>query len=307
MKKTVSLLLLALLTSAAFCQSKHKIELNLKPSQTFQIYSATNQDITQTIMGNDQNVKTMMTGAMTFAVKEKLSDSYLLNVTIDSISMAINSSYMTMAFSSNKKDTEGDYFSQALAGLTGLTFELKIGKNGKIEEFKGVEDTLNSLISGFGIPEQNMEQLKGQLGQTFGDEAFKSSFETIFMIYPDKSVKTGESWNNKIELNTGINIILQNTWTLKDYKKDEYIIDESSVISTKDTASVYQLNGMPAKTNLTGEQTATYNLNSETGLIINGETNSTIKGVISIQKNPQVPDGIDVPIKIITKTTYKSL
>ncbi len=307
MKKTVILLLSALLTSAAFSQSKHKIELNLKPAQSFKIYSVTNQDITQTIMGNDQNIKTRMAGTMTYTVKEKLSDSYLLNVSVDSISLAINSPYITMTFSSNKKDTEGDYFSQALAGITGLSFELKLSKYGEIEEFKGIEDSLNSLISGLGVPEQNIEQLKGQLGQAFGDEAFKGSFETTFMIYPEKAVKTGESWKNKIELNTGINIILQNTWTLKESKNNQYVIDENSAIATKDTVSVTQLNGMPAKTNLTGNQTATYNLDSKTGLIISGESNSTIKGVIYIQKNPQVPNGIDVPMKIITKATYKSL
>jgi hypothetical protein len=258
-------------------------------------------------MGNDQNVKTRMTGTMTFTVKKKLTGSYLLNVSVDSISLAINSPYVNMAFSSNKKDTEGDYFSQALAGITGLSFELKLSKYGEIEEFKGIEDSLNSFISGLGIPEQNMEQLKGQLSQAFGDEAFKGSFETTFMIYPEKAVKTGESWKNKIELNTGINIILQNTWTLKESKNNQYVIDENSVIATKDTVSVTQLNGMPAKTNLTGNQTATYNLDSKTGLIISGESNSTIKGVIYIQKNPQVPNGIDVPMKIITKATYKSL
>ncbi len=307
MKKQILFLASLLLASAAFSQSGHKIELNLQPSKSYKIYEITEQDITQTVMGNDQNIKTKMTAAMTFLVKQKKQDNYLIDLTIDSSSISVNSPYMSASYSSNNKNTEGDYYSKALSAMQDLVFEVTLSKYGKIVEFKGIEDMLDSLIKGFGLSSDMVIQLKTQMLQTFGDQALRGSLESITRIYPDHSVKTGESWTDNSSINAGLQLDFQNDWTLADYKNNQCTINEKSTIKSTNPDSVVQINGMPAKNNLQGTQNATFQLDSKTGWIISGQSNSSINGSISIQQTDQLPDGMDIPMKINTKTTYSSL
>jgi hypothetical protein len=127
---------------------------------------------------------------------------------------------MTMEFSSDKKEG-GDQLtammSKLLGALTKSPFQVEMTSKGKIQSIKNIDVLFEKMFDEFPTlsPEQKA-QLKGQIAQSYGGDAFKSNFEMSMAIYPDQPVAVGEKWTVNSSVKSGMDLKIVSEYLLAD-------------------------------------------------------------------------------------------
>jgi len=95
-----------------------------------------------------------------------------------------------------------------------------------------------------------------------------------------------------------MSINLLTTYQLQDITDAYYQIHGDAKVSSMNTGSAAQINGMPVKYNLGGSITTDIKVDRKTGWVIDEKLKQDISGTIDIQDNPKLPGGMKVPMKV---------
>lgn len=212
----------------------------------------------------------------------------------------------TIEFRSDKKDKQ-DVLSSILSKMTEKTFNVKMGKNGKIIEVNNIESQIESLIKDLPqLPENQLAQIKAQIINAYGEKAFKGSYEMITAIYPDRPVKQGDKWTIHANLESGMSALMTTEYELTDLRSNYAIVKGNSQIETADKDAYVPINGMPTRHDLAGSMSSEIKVDKSTGWIIEAHINQKIAGDTYIQANAELPNGMKIPITIKTEMTYNN-
>ena len=174
--------------------------------------------------------------------------------------------------------------------------------NGTIHEIKNIDKLFNSVFDEFkDLPQMQKTQIEAQLKKAYGEKAFKGNLETASAIFPDKKVSINDTWQNKIQVEAGMAIEINTTYTLVEYSTDYAIIKGNGVTKTLDKGAI-PINGVPAKYDLSGTTISTIKINSNTGWILEANINQNIEGKVEIEANPNVQKVMSIPMKIKSTT-----
>lgn len=295
MKNIFNLILLFIVFTSSQAQ-KSNLSLNLEEGKEYKQVSDSKSIITQDI--NGQQVKMIMTikGKMLYKVISVNPSDYSMDVKYESLSMTMDMPQAKMEFSSEKND-KMDIFSTLLSKMVGKSFYVKIAKNGKVIEVKNIESMFESLLENYtDIPDSKLEQLKAQLNKAYGAEAFKGNIEMVTAIFPDNPVNKGDKWTIKTNLESGMSGIVTTEYELANLNSDYFMISGKSVIETEDKDAYVESNGMPMKYDMDGSMISEIKVDRETGWIIEANINQEIKGDAYIKENPQIPNGMKIPM-----------
>jgi hypothetical protein len=141
----------------------------------------------------------------------------------------------------------------------------------------------------------------GQLMHSFGEKAFKGNLEMYMAIFPDSFVKKGDKWVIKTQLESGMAAKMETVYELKKITRTYYQIVGNSTLETIDKDAYVETNGMPMKYDLVGTMTSDIKVDRKSRWIKSALVNSDEKGTASIKENPQLPDGLSMPMRIINK------
>ncbi|RZK33888.1 MAG: hypothetical protein EOO90_31610 [Pedobacter sp.] len=186
------------------------------------------------------------------------------------------------------------------------TFTMKMSKTGKIVEVKGIEKLFDGLIESTALPAAQLAQMKTQLSQSYGEEAFKANMEMSMALYPKLAVSVGDKWITKGKFKSGMTADIETTYTLKDITSDYYIITGISKISTTGK-DVNVNNGMKMIYHMAGDMTSDIKINKITGWMANAIILQHIKGHTELQPTAQLPDGMSMPMDMSNKMTLSEL
>jgi len=295
MRKIFNLLLLSIALTSCQAQ-KADLTLNLENGKEYRQVTNSKATIIQDINGQKMNMVMTIKGGMSYKVVSVNPSDYDLEVKYESLSMIMELPQGKMEFSSEKND-EQDIFSTLLSKMIGNTFNVKMAKNGKILEVKNIESRIESLFEDFThIPENQLAQLKAQMTKAYGAEAFKGNIEMVTAIFPDNPVNKGDKWTIKTNLESGMAALMTTEYEFTDLGSDYAMIKGNSVIETEDKDAYIESNGMPMKYDLTGSMISEIKVDKETGWIIEANINQEIKGDAYIKGNPQLPNGMKIPM-----------
>lgn len=310
MKKTINftVLLLSIILFSAFTISKDKaydLRLNLHKGDKFYVLATTEQNIIQSMMGQEVKIIQTIVMGYDYEVVDVLDNGdFNIKVTYVKVAFKQDSQYANLDYDSDKDNSEITPQTQAFAALKGATFNFICNNKGAVKEIDGIDKLLVEMIETIGkdlTAEQKLE-IENSLKLQFGDEAMKSTLSNTMNIYPENRIKKGESWNRVIDLNVGMPMKLDNTWTLVDVKKDLAQVTVNSKIETLKTDEPMQVQGMEMEYKLTGDQSGTIKLNVLTGLAEESIVNQKIKGTM-VLTGEMLPQAMEVPISIETKAT----
>lgn len=187
--------------------------------------------------------------------------------------------------------------------MIGSIFNVKMAKNGKILEVKNIESQIESLFDDFThIPENQLAQLKAQMTNAYGAAAFKGNIEMITAIFPDSPVNRKDKWTIKTNLESGMAALMTTEYELKELSSDFAMIKGNSVIKTEDKDAYIESNGMPMKYDMTGSMISDIKVDKKTGWIIKANIKQEMKGDTYIKDNPQMPNGMKIPMTMINET-----
>ena len=305
MKKLLNFIILLIIITN--CQAQQtNLSLKLKKGNVYKQITNSKMIITQDFGGQKMNMEMLLEGGMSYLVKKIYQGKYVMEVKYDSLSMSMQLPQGKMKFSSEDKN-EQNIFSSLLTEMKKIPFEITMTKTGKVIDVKNIDSMFDSMFKKFSdIPENQLAQIKTQLMNAYGEKAFRGNIEMITAIYPNYPVRKEESWQINTKLESGMSGNINSTYSLTEKASDYYIIVGESNITTEDKDAYVQVNGMPTKYDLKGKMISNIKVDKNTGWIIEAKINQTIEGNVFIKNNPEMEEGMKIPMTINNQMIYSN-
>ena len=303
--KTTLILGLSVL-AFAFTPASKKLELQFKLEkgktyeQTISLTSATKQ----TFNGIEQEVEQAVSAKTSMELKESGEKTDTYTMWYNNINLGVSQGGQEQKFNSDTTLLATvDPMSSLFSHLTNSKFEAIFDRKGKIQSVSGLEEIITDATSGLG---PQGAAIAPELSASFGDNGLTKNLEMITAILPDEPIKIGSTWTNTQFTSSGLPLILNNTYTLKNVDNGVATIDVAGKLSVDPNNSSTNLQGMEATYFMDGTRTGTIQMEVATGWVKSAEFNDSIAGSITLAGNEQMPDGATIPIEMITKTIVSS-
>ena len=294
-----------MLMTSGYAQ-KAKLSLNLEEGKTYRQVSHSKINIDQDVYGMKMNIKLIMDASMSFIVQAVNKEDYDMEIRYDWMNMTMELPQTTMEFSSEKNDGS-DLFSSILAEMKDKPLNMKMDKQGRITEIEDVEAKWDSLLNKFEqFPQEQIDQVKSQLLNSYGGKAITGSIESYTAIFPDKPVKKGAQWDIVTNLESGMPSTLSCTYTYEGMEAELALINGQGKVESVDSDEYVETNGMMMKYKLSGTMSSTLKVDAKSGWIQEASMEQNIKGDATIQANDQLPEGMTIPMTIQTATEITS-
>ncbi|HUW07724.1 MAG TPA: DUF6263 family protein [Williamwhitmania sp.] len=306
MKKLFAITLGLLFAVSLFAQPSAKINLalNLEVGKTYTLNQKSTQDISQLIMGTEQNIKTEISGVNTFLVKAMSDSGYTVELRFKKMLFKMTSAMINMEFNSEKPVGEDDMFGQVMLSFVKNPYTMVLSKTGEVLAVNGVDEAIDKTVNDLDVPDMSKMQIKASVKNSFGSETLKSSFEIIMRCYPEQPVAVGDTWENTVDLKMLGRTIKNNSWTLKAIDDGEATVLGNAKMEAATSDKPIVINGMNARANLTGTEQSTFKLDVNTGWITTATSTSTYEGTLVIEKNAQLPNDLEIPMKFTTINNF---
>ncbi|WP_316791891.1 DUF6263 family protein [Pedobacter frigoris] len=303
MKNLLGFLFAFVLCCSADAQT-HKLAFNLVKGKDYLQTTSAVMSINQTVNGQAMNINMTVNGKVKYNVLSIENDVYNMDVSYTSLSMKMEMPGGGMNFDSEKKDTT-DIMSTILSKMRNKPFQVKMTKTGKILEVKNVEILFDNILNGFpNISQEQKEQIKSQINQSYGDKAFKGNMEMLSAIFPDKAVAKGETWNIKTNMETGgMSLALNSTYKLDDVTASQYLISGNADMTPTGNGKEIIQNSIPMRIEMSGKYISTIKVDKNTGWVSEALFKQDMKGNTHVKETENLPGGMTIPMEIKSTTT----
>jgi hypothetical protein len=301
--KTIYLMLLALGTFS-YCQAQKKpLSLNLETGKTYRQVTVSSSTIEQELGGQKMTITIDMNTSISYLVKGIAGDVYDMEMRYDSLKMSMNTGAGPMAFNSQKKAIEEtDYSSKMLKEFVNKPIRIKMTRTGKIKNVENLDSMMNASYNKLTmLNAEEMEQIKSQMGKSFGGESFRNNFEMSSAIYPAVPVEKGDTWSTS-SMMTVIMSMIMNTRYKYESKTPDYILISGVTNITSDKDKSAEMGNISLKYDLKGIMLSNIKVDPVSGWVIEATIDQNLEGSM-IMKSPNLPDEMVLPIKMKTKTT----
>jgi Family of unknown function (DUF6263) len=146
------------------------------------------------------------------------------------------------------------------SGIKGKAFFMKVDEEGNVLSVTGFNEIINGMVDSAGVNDDMKLQMRVSLKDQFNEQELKNQFAQAFMIFPNKRVKVGDSWQKNHRMGGKMPAVLSTTYTVKKMENEQVTLDAKTVIGSAG-----------GEMEVKGEQTGTLLLNSKTGLVVNAE------------------------------------
>lgn len=297
--KTIFTLILTVFVLTSYQTQNSDLSLKLEKGKEYKQITNSKATIIQEVNGQKMNMVMTIKGTMTFLVKDITENGYNMDAKFEELSMSMQMPQGLMEFSSEKNDAN-DIFSTILGAMKDKAFGITMSKTGKITDVKNVEALWSTAINTFDqLPEMQKEQIKAQIMKAYGGEALKGNIEMVTAIYPDSPVNRGDKWTINTKLESGMSANMTTDYEFAELTSEYALIKGKSTIVTADKDAYIESNGMPMKYDLTGSMDSEIKVDKNTGWIIEATINQKIEGDTYIKENPQLPNGMKIPMTMI--------
>ncbi|HEY3404183.1 MAG TPA: DUF6263 family protein [Ohtaekwangia sp.] len=299
------LLVFALVFSVAFSPLKKspKLEYTYKVGDQYDMNQVSKQNIKQDIPGMGEiTVDVNIEGSMSFKVVEVTSTGGKIETAYTSLKMITKSPQGEMIMDSQGADD--NIQNKVIKALLNKPFLVFMNKFGKVEKVENLEN-LYSGFSSLGVDEATTAQMTQSMKQSFGENTIKTSLEMALPNYPEKAAEVGGKWNNTTENAIAFPIKTENVWTFVKVDDQGAHLESDGAISTPDKEKVTTLNGMKAKTDLSGRQMTKAKVDLKTGWPTEISVLSEISGDLTLLAGGPIPEDMKVPMSISTESSFK--
>lgn len=297
--KTIFTLILTVFVLTSYQTQNSDLSLKLEKGKEYKQITNSKTTIIQEVNGQKMNMVMTIKGTMTFLVKDITENGYNMDAKFEELSMSMQMPQGLMEFSSEKNDAN-DIFSTILGAMKDKAFGITMSKTGKITDVKNVEALWSTAINTFDqLPEMQKEQIKAQIMKAYGGEALKGNIEMVTAIYPDSPANRGDKWTINTKLESGMSANMTTDYEFAELTSEYALIKGKSTIVTADKDAYIESNGMPMKYDLTGSMDSEIKVDKNTGWIIEATINQKIEGDTYIKENPQLPNGMKIPMTMI--------
>ena len=248
------------------------IQLKLKPAKgdVQRMKVTSDQKITQTIDGKPVEMTQTLSLGYTLTTGDVTADGVAtVKVSYDSVTFKHQSAMGLVEYdSAAPPPAQLHPMVKGFAALAGQSFTMKITPTGRVTQATGLDGMVDAILKKLDIPEgPSKAAAEKSIRAQFGEDAIRESMETLLAIYPDKPVSIGDSWIRKVTVTRGLPITSENVFTLKTVGDGIATLDVKGKLGSNPDAPPLDMGQLKVSYNLSGEQTGTMKLNSETGWV----------------------------------------
>ncbi|RZM30292.1 MAG: hypothetical protein EOO88_01375 [Pedobacter sp.] len=303
MKRHLTFLLLTFFCSA--CYAQNKIELNLIKGNVYQQKMSMVMSIKQTVNKNDILINMNIKGTTAFTVTDVKDGVYDIDVAYKTLSVKTEMpGGISIAFDSEKNDPK-DTVSTSLGLMKNMPFHMKMNKQGKVLAISEVTKMFTAVFQNFpNLTPSSRQKMQAQIEQSFGEKAFKNNMENMMAFYPQTAVGKGSKWTVKTTAaSVNMDMQVENHYTLDEVTAGQYLISGVSQMTSPNSGSYKEVNGMSAKTDISGNITTSMKIDRKSGWIAESASSMNLKGSVSFKANDKMPEGMTIPMEISGTTT----
>lgn len=278
------------------------LKVNMKKGQSFKYKQEIKQNISQSIMGMDNELKQNIGFGFEMSVVDVIEGRPKVKISYLSASYMMDNPMMQADFDSEKSMENVPDVALGSAALIGLSFYGYVNDEGGMEDMEGLEEFKEGLIANMRKLNPNVnEAMVAAMREQYTSEKMKESFSGLSSFYPKTRVDVGDSWNQKTTINSSFSMDMDTDYTLNKVEDGKAYLGVDSRLST-DPDTPMEMQGMLLTYAMEGNQTGETVIDLKTGMAISSSINQDINGIMTMEGG-QLPEPTEVPMGIKSVTT----
>ncbi|HMG90700.1 MAG TPA: DUF6263 family protein [Chryseolinea sp.] len=302
--KTIGVFIL-LFASLGFTHYPNSIRLEyvFKVGDEYVMAQNTKQVLKQMIMGTEQKGENEYSGETKLKVAQVTDDGAKIEMQFMKLKSRSVTIMGEMVMDSEGSDEQVQ--NKMLKTMMKKPFFVTMNKSGKVSNVEGAEK-LWSELGTLNMDDQTTAKAKQILEQFMDNSALKSNIEQAMVHYSNDKVKEGDKWNSMNEFPMEFPIKADNSWSLISLTSGTAKVNADGVFTTTDKEKTIDLpNSIKAKVDLSGGQQLKSTVDVKTGWATDIQIHSELKGKMILLAGGMLPENMDVPMEIVTDTSYK--
>lgn len=255
------------------------LKFDLKPNSVYRFVANDSQSIIQEMMESSMSVNTEMSIAYLLEVESNTSDGIRIKASFEEI--VLNSELPHERSGIDSKSGS----SPALAQVLNKPFFLTFSAQGKVINIEDLEELFRSHDDSEEVLLKDFFIKKNMIG----------FFEKSYYMFPQGSVKMGDSWNtvHNQRLNDQVDFIFEKTFTLDGLSEDmAWLSVESEIKSPVSESLALEIDPTNAR------QEGIIEIDRGSGLVLFSDIKQEFQGTLK-------SNGTEVPIKISLESSLK--
>jgi hypothetical protein len=189
------------------------------------------------------------------------------------------------------------------SAMTGSKFQMKITPTGKTSEIHGIKEMVTKMREKIKESVGNTPEMQGLdrfFDKMFDEKQVKEMTGDMMGKFPAEPVAVGDTWYSTISMNFIMPIDVDTTYMLKQRKDGIAYIDAVVKMDMGDSSKPLEIDpNNKVSMQISGTMNTTSEVDEKTGLTRKSNVTMNFSGVMRMEANPQMPEGMTMPMTIV--------
>jgi hypothetical protein len=287
-----SILLLIFVFSGTYLMAQNNADLKLNPEKnaSYRFRSSSEQTISQTVNGIQQNTSVISNSTLTLKMVDATPEFIIAEVRFDTIGSTTNAMGMTTVINSalegNISSTNmSDVMSCIMNRLSKNALYVKMDPSGKVIELINARMLSDIILKDTNsVTGPTAPMIKMQIRNMINEKALTAMVESFTHNLPGRSIAVGEKWDVTTTSGaSGMSLDIMTSYLLSNIQGNTADITAESNIKASENAAPMEYSGARITYgDLKGISKSTLTLDVRTGLPIDSKAKTRISGNLNV-------------------------
>jgi hypothetical protein len=285
---------------------KVKIALNLNQDFSWQTELSSSISFTQEFMGIIYTTDTKISNVFNTKVTGTSNSSYNCIANYSQMEFFMKSLLMDLDMSSESADTTNP-MNIMMRSIVNNDFRQILSKDGTVREIQGLDLLISENLKKIHLEEEQKEEFKKNFLDSFGEKAIMENNLQNSVLYSDSLVSAGDKWFRSMTISPyGIPMHLLLDIKLKEVANGNAIFITEGMLAARMNSEANGRSEQTPSYDLSGSQVSEIKINLKNGIIEKSITTQYIQGKVSAPDNNAQGKYIEIPLKIVSRSTITS-
>ena len=287
-------------------QDKVDLKLRLKAGESHEMKMTQTQNIAQTMNGQEQKITQVQEMIIGFdCLGVDANGNMDVEMTYKAMKIAMDGPMGHLEFdTANPKPADPNkpqekMMASIFSAIAGSKFQMKVSPTGKTTDIRGIKEMLTKIKEKMG----NSPEMQGMdkfFDKMFDEKQAKEMTGDMLGAFPAEPVAVGDTWYDTISMNFIMPIDVDTTYMLKQRKDGIAYIDAVAKMDMGDSSKAIEIDpNNKVSMQISGTMNTTSEVDEKTGLTRKSNIAMNFSGVIKVEANPQMPEGMTIPMTIV--------
>jgi len=317
-RRIVSVFVYVLVMQAVICfaaqegqapAGKVDLKLRLKAGESHEMKMTQTQNITQTMNSQEQKITQVQEMVMGFDVLSVDTNGVMdVEMTYKAMKITMDGPMGHLEFDSvNPKPVDPNrpdekMLAAMFSAMAGSKFQMKISPTGKTSDVRGLGAMMAKMREKIKESVGNTPEMQGLdkfFDKMFDEKQVKEMTGDMMGRFPAEPVAAGDTWYDTMSMNFIMPIDVDTTYLLKQRKDGIAYIDAVAKMDMGDSSKIIEIDpNNKMSMQISGTMNSMSEVDEATGLTRKSNVAMNFSGVMRVEANQQMPDGMTMPMTI---------